>query len=147
MLQLGGRISSEGKLSVYNQQKLNDWRERHAGKEIVLVVKLKKPNRSTPQNGYYWSVVVPMITEAVNEYGNEWTNDETHEFLKSRFNNREVEMKGGVIVSLPQSTTSLDKAEFGRYIDEVKQWASVVLGLYIPQPNEQLTIDHYLNQP
>lgn len=147
MLQLGGRISSEGKLSVYNQQKLNDWRERHAGKEIVLVVKLKKPNRSTPQNGYYWSVVVPMITEAVNEYGNEWTNDETHEFLKSRFNNREVEMKGGVIVSLPQSTTSLDKAEFGRYIDEVKQWASVVLGLYIPEPNEQLTIDHYLNQP
>lgn len=145
MLQLGGRISSEGKLSVYNQQKLNDWRERHAGKEIVLVVKLKKPNRSTSQNGYYWSVVVPMITEAVNEYGNEWTNDDTHEFLKSRFNNREVEMKNGVIVSLPQSTTGMDTAEFSRYIDEVKQWSSVVLGLYIPEPNEQLTIDHYLN--
>lgn len=147
MLQLGGRISSEGKMSVYNQQKLNDWRERHAGKEIVLVVKLKKPNRSTPQNGYYWRVVVPMITESVNECGNEWTNDETHEFLKSRFNNREVEMKNGVIVSLPQSTTGMDTAEFSRYIDEVKQWSSVVLGLYIPEPNEQLTIDHYLNQP
>jgi hypothetical protein len=147
MLQLGGKISDDGKLSVFDQQKLTDWRQKHAGREIVLSLKVKRKMRSNPQNGYYWTVVVPMVTEAINSYGNEYSNDETHEFLKSRFNNREVEMSEGIMVSLPMSTTELDTIEFSHYIETIQQWASAVLGIYIPSPNEQLTIDHYLNQP
>jgi hypothetical protein len=146
MLQLGGTISADGKLSVYDQQKLNEWRMKHAGCNIVLTVKVKRKDRSTPQNAYYWGVVVPIVMDAINKYGNEYDAMDTHEFLKGRFNTKAVDVNEGYSLQIPQSTASLDTKEFGSYVGQIQQFASMVLGVYVPSPNEQLTIDHYLNQ-
>lgn len=146
MTKFEGHIDNSGKLTIYRIAEMKAWLMNNADKDIVLSVKRKRKNRSTPQNGYYWSVVVPMVREAINSYGNEFSSDDTHEFLKGRFNTKEVEVGDGNYLQLPQSTSELDTAEFAGYIDQIHQFASMVLGIYIPQPNEQLTIDHYLKQ-
>jgi hypothetical protein len=146
MIQLAGNITTEGKLIVFNQPALTAWREKHRGLDIVLSVKVKRKHRSNPQNGYYWGVIVPMVMDAINSYGNEFDKDETHEFLKSKFNLVEVEVKDGGYLLVPRSTGELDTAEFSSYCEQIRQFSSMVLGVYIPAPNEQMTIDHYLNQ-
>lgn len=146
MLQLQGHIDHDGKLGVYNQQALTEYRLKHAGKDIILSIKEKRKNRSNPQNGYYWAVIVPMVMNAINSYGNDFDQDETHEFLKAKFNQREVTVKDEGFVLIPQSTSRLDTVEFSSYCEQIRQFASLVLGVYIPAPNEQMIIDHYLNQ-
>lgn len=146
MTHFEGHIDNSGKLTIYRIAEMKAWLMNNADKDIVLSVKRKRKQRSTPQNGYYWSVMVPMVRDAINSYGNEFSNDETHEFLKGRFNTKEVEVGDGNYLQLPQSTSDLDTAEFAGYIDQIHQFASMVLGIYIPQPNEQMTIDHYLKQ-
>lgn len=147
MLELQGKISDDGKLSVYNQQQLDAWRLKYAGSDIVLSVKLKRKKRSNPQNAYYWGVVVPMVTAGINQFGNDFEQEETHEFLKARFNAKEIELIEGHYIEMPQSTASLDTKEFMSYLEQIQQFASSMLGLYIANPNEQTTIDFYLNQP
>lgn len=141
MLQLGGNISVEGKLRVFDQQKLDAWRVKNSGKEVVLSFKIKRRTRSVEQNGYYWKVVVPMVMEAINSYGNEFDEQETHEFLKAKFNTKEVEVVPDNFIEVPRSTSRLDTKEFMTYVERIQQFASVMLGVYIPGPNEQAVID------
>ncbi len=145
MLELAGHITPEGKLTVYKQDELTNWRMKHAGSNVVLTLKLKRKRRSAGQNGYYWAVVVPMVMEAINSYGNDFDQDETHEFLKSKFNATEIEVKDGGVLMIAKSTGCLSTVDFSDYCDRIRQFAILVLGVYIPEPNEQMTIDHYLN--
>lgn len=133
-------------MRVYNQAALNQWRINNAGKDIVLSLKIKRKTRSNPQNAYYWGVVVPLITEAFNKFGNDFKEEETHEFLKAKFNARQLEVIDGHHIDVPQSTSKLDTKEFMTYIEQIQQFASMLLGIYIPSPNEQTTIDYTLNQ-
>jgi hypothetical protein len=146
MLEIGGNISTDGKLSVYNQQLLNEWRVANAGKDIVLTLKVRRKNRSSKQNAYYWGAVIPMITEAINRLGNDFSQDDTHNFLKAEFNAKQIEVIEGHYIDMPQSTSKLDTKAFMTYIENIQFFASSMLGLYIPSPNEQVSIDFSLNQ-
>lgn len=146
MLQLGGTISHEGKLSVYDQRKLDAWRVKHAGKDIVLSIKEKRPTRSAPQNAYYWGVLVAMVMDGINSFGNDFDETETHEFLKGKFNAKQIEVTEGHYLDVAQSTSKMNTKEFMSYLESIQQFASITLGIYIPSPNEQTTIDFYINQ-
>lgn len=146
MLELEGIISEEGKLQVFNVPAYKEWIRYNAGKGIVLSLKTKHKSRSNPQNAYYWGVIIPMVTDAINHLGNSFTKEETHEFLKARFNFKQVEVIEGHYIDMPQSTSKLDTKEFMTYIENIQQFASVMLNTYIPSPNEQATIDYTLNQ-
>lgn len=98
--------------------------------------------RSNQQNRYYWGLVVPMIRKGIKELGTDLTHEETHEFLKSRFNKDELVNPGtGEMVEIPLSTTRLTKSEFGEYIENIQRFASEFLGLVIPDPGEQMMIE------
>ena len=145
MLELQGTISEEGKVSVYNMPALNDWRQKNAGRDIVLCFKIKRRKRSNEQNAYYWGVVIPLMTEAINQLGHDLDEEETHEFLKSRFNTKQVEVFDGHYIDIPQSTRKLDTKDFMDFIDRIQKFAATMLNLYIPSPNEQTKIDYTLN--
>lgn len=145
MLELAGAISEDGKLSVYNQPLLNEWRLANTGKEVILSIKVKRRARSNKQNAYYWGVIDPMITIAINKFGNDFEEEETHEFLKSKFNAKQIEVIEGHYIDMPQSTSKLDTKEFMTFIENIQQFASMMLNTYIPSPNEQTTIDYSLN--
>lgn len=129
-------ISHTGKLVAAHPVELAKWLFTHKDKQVTVVLKVKGKDRSNPQNRYYWGVIIPMVQFAMNEFGNDFTKEETHEFLKKEFNWEEKEMKDGYYVKVPRSTTKMNTVEFMDYKEKIQQFASEVLGIYVPDPNE-----------
>lgn len=139
-MDFNGKINEFGKLKLFNRSDLDNWIEQHKGQSIVLSVKSVKKKRSNDQNAYYWGVCVPLVQEAMNGFGNNFTKDVVHEFLKKEFNFKEVEANEGNFIKVPDSTTDMTTTAFMDYILKIQQFAIDVLGIYIPDPNEQLLI-------
>lgn len=95
----------------------------------------EKTTRSNHQNRYYWGAVLPPIAEYTG-----FTIDECHELCKHLFNQKPVrlEFKDGSIntLKISQSTTALKTYEMENYLSQIRQWASLELGIYIGLPNE-----------
>jgi hypothetical protein len=103
----------------------------------------KKNKRSLQQNKYYWSCVVAMIHEGLRDMGNDVSLQETHEFLKHRFNSKEiVNTLIGEVHSVPMSTTALNKEDFAAYIEKIQQFAAEYLNINIPNPGEQVAFEY-----
>jgi hypothetical protein len=103
----------------------------------------KKSKRSLNQNNYYWGCIVPMIQEGMKDIGYDVSKEETHAFLKNRFNAKEfVDEQSGEIMSFPQSTADMNKEQFGEYIDRIQRFASEYLNIQIPNPNEQVMLSY-----
>lgn len=139
-MELTGKISDEGKLNLFNRAELTQWLRDNAGKDIVLKIERKKKKRSGQQSRYYWGVVIAMVRQAMNEYGSNYSSEETHEYLKKEFNWTEIEAKDGYMLKVPQSTTGLTTVDFMNYLDKIYLWALEVLGIVIPLPNEQMEL-------
>ena len=107
------------------------------GKKVVATFERKRKKRSQNQNAYYWAVVVPTITQALNDSG-EMLNDATvHEFLKYRnlkqiLVNRDTGEELGVYGA---STTGLTVFQFSLYLDDCIQFAQQQLNTTIPPPS------------
>lgn len=100
-------------------------------------------HRSNQQNRYYWGLVIPLIQKGIKDMGTEITKEETHEFLKARFNYEEIVNKGtGEYVTIPRSTTALNKEQFSEYIEKIQQFASEFLNIVIPDPGQQTVIQY-----
>lgn len=92
--------------------------------------------RSNSQNSYYWSVCVGLISEHTG-----FTPDETHEILKNRFLSepKTLQLKTKTqMVFVTRSTTELDTKSFEEYLSKIRIFASMELGIWIPEPNEQI---------
>ena len=90
--------------------------------------------RSTPENKYYWGVVVEILSDELG-----YSKNEIHEILKGMFLSdvKFLKTKNGVKEArIPKSTTELTTAEFENYLSEIRQWAIMELGILIPEPNE-----------
>lgn len=103
--------------------------------------------RSDAQNRYYFGLVVPLIQKGIDDLGTELTKEETHEFLKAKFNADEIQVadkETGEILyeSIPKSTTRLNKADFFAYIEQIQRWAAEFLNIEIPDPGVQTTFEY-----
>lgn len=141
MLELTGNIDDDGTLRIFQKNDLFDWIYKNRGKAITLTLKTNRRTRSSNQNAYYWGVVVKLIQERLVELGHEVSELETHEFLKGKFNYRTLDLEDGHSLDLPCSTKELTTVDFMIYVEKIQQFASQMLGVYIPDPNQQLTID------
>jgi len=107
-------------------------------------VKIEKKNkRSLPQNAYYFGVVVPMIKEGLYEigYDNITRNEQAHKFLVEKFLQQEsVNKKTGEVIYITRSTTDLNTIEFNEYLEKCQKFGAEYLNIYIPSPNEQVSI-------
>lgn len=143
-MELTGQIDEQGVATVFNRAQLEQWFLDNKGKQFTLKIERRIRKRSTPQNRYYYGIVIPLVRDAMNSYGNEMTLESTHEYLKKEFNWVEMETRPGYYVKVPQSTTKLSTADFMVYLDKIYVFASEVLGIVIPQPNQQLSIDTHI---
>lgn len=98
--------------------------------EYKIYVVDKKVERSLAQNAYYFSVVVPILAGHCG-----YSKDEMHEVLKYKFIPQMIFIDNEPI-KVPKSTTSLSTKEFTEFLEEIKQWASQEMGVYIPDPGE-----------
>lgn len=109
--------------------------ELKGGNKYLLTAK-KVNKRSDNQNRYYWGCCVAMIRDRMIELGNEVDSELVHDFLKDRFNSKEIFDKNGTIIgSIGDTTTKLNKSEFEEYLEKVKRFAAEVLDIIIPDPN------------
>lgn len=117
--------------SSYNEkQKLYDYLKTLKGKNLVKIEKYKK-QRTTPQNSYYWGVVLKYISDETG-----FSVEEMHEVLKFKFLQKSKVTKGGQLETYIQSTSELTTEEFEEFLDKVRLWSINFLGLNIPLPNE-----------
>lgn len=97
------------------------------GRQVTVDIKPIRKLRTNEQNRYYWGVVIDLLSDYTG-----YTPDEMHLALKMEF--LKVERAG--LLPTARSTTELDTAEFNRYIEQIRDWASMKLNVYIPEPNE-----------
>jgi len=92
-----------------------------------LSLKRDRPHRSDQQNRYYWGVVVRLLAEHCG-----YTPDEMHDALRVQF----LTVKREGLPTTMRRTSDLDTAEMEQFMSSVRQWASMELSIYIPEPNE-----------
>ena len=148
-LQYFGSVT-DGKLTLPRRDAMASDLRVFDGCDVQLTVKVRKGRRSTPQNSYYWGVVIPAITQGFVEIGhplqlgNEEHRQMVHGLMKDKFlsNGIQVTDKEGEVMTLPPSTKTLNKGEMMEYLDRIIDWATINLGVYIPAPNEQAELQY-----
>lgn len=112
------------------------------GKKVSVVIKKYSPTRTSPENRYYWGVVVEMLAD---EFGIT-TKDDMHEILKNLFLKVRIILTTGKTiqsVEYVRSTSGLSIAEFEDYLSKIRMWASIEHQFYIPLPNEVEIPNYY----
>lgn len=108
------------------------------GRYEVTIKKAKR--RSTPQNAYYWGVVVPIVFKGLRDAGFELrNNDDAHSVIKQLFL-KSAEEINGIKIEKIGSTAELKVSEFMDLLQNISVWAFDYLGVTIPEPNQQLQI-------
>lgn len=109
------------------------------GKFIEIDIKEKKKKRSLSQNAYYWAVVIPAIKVMFDEYGNNVSNEQVHEFLKLEVGKLRdtIILPDGNVRIITGSSAELEPPKFEKYLTEIRAWAAE-WDVFIPLPNEIL---------
>lgn len=112
------------------------------GKEVVITIQRKRKARSNNQNRYYFSVIIILLCDAIkNEWGEVWSKDKAHEFLKSKFLFFErMNEDTGEIIKIPKSTTECSTIEFEDYLMQCREFMIDWFGVNVPLPNEEITL-------
>lgn len=92
--------------------------------------------RSLQENSYYWGVVLPTVSDHIG-----YTVEELHEIFKSLFLSevKHIKMSNGTLreVRYARSTASLKVFEFEQYLENIRTWSALELGINIQLPNEE----------
>jgi hypothetical protein len=139
-LELTGYITDDGKLTIHNRIAVEEWAMQNPGRNVLIKFEKRGSKRSLPQNKYYHAVVVQMVMMGLREIGYCLSHDETHFFLKQKFNPVQLPGNSGLLIELPGTTTQLNKTEFSEYIERIAQFAVEYLNVEIPPANADLTM-------
>lgn len=118
-------VPTKGVMSINNIGQWERYLRTLEGVECEITVSKYRKKRSLPQNAYFHGVVCVIL-------GDHWgySVDEAHSAICTEFLTVSEEGKPDFV----RSTTSLDTAEFNEFLEQVKMWASVDFGVYIPDP-------------
>jgi hypothetical protein len=104
---------------------------------------IRRNKRSIPQNRFYWGVCVRLVHDGLKDLGHDISLEETHDFLKAKFNYTEIVNEAtGEVERIPRSTTEMNKSDFAVYVEKIQQFAAEFLNVQIPNPGEQLAIEY-----
>jgi hypothetical protein len=128
-----------GALKITNRERLVKVLNNLEGKDLVLTLEKQTTKRSDEQNGYYWSVVVPMVKDGLIDLGfdrDELDKDTVHDYLKDRFLKKDlVNEDTGEVITIVQSSKKIDTVQFNEYVADIQRWAAEFLGIEIPDPD------------
>jgi hypothetical protein len=139
-VEINGHVSETGEVVIQNRRLLREWANKFRGKSIKIRIERAGSRRSHPQNNFYFGVVVEEVRLALLQLGHQMTKEETHEFLKFKFNTVSIANDHGEELAVPGTTSTMTKTEFGEYIGKIAQWCAEYLGIVLPQPGENLEL-------
>ena len=112
------------------------------GTPLEFTVRKAVDRRTSPQNRYYWGIVVPCIKAGLKDGGMPLTTEQVHELLKFRFLREDHAVGGdGEFVTVIPSTSGLEVGEFVAYTDRCIQFAAEYLNVVIPEPGQQAEME------
>lgn len=102
---------------------------------VIVTIERKSRKRSNQQNAYYWGVIIPLCKRGFNDLGHDLNDEDTHTFLKSKFNALDIVFEDtGEVFPLGRSTTEMDTIDFMMYVEKIQQFAAEILNTIIPDP-------------
>jgi len=110
--------------------KMADPKDNSKPVRIRMTVEKVRKTRTTPQNSYYWGIIVAMVADEIGY--NPWERQEVHNALKQAVRG----MVGDQRLPVPVSTSTMTTTEFSEYVEDCRRWASLNLNINIPSPNE-----------
>jgi len=124
-----GHVSESGKLTLDDREGFLRAMHGYAGREVEVVVRRPKAQRSNPQNRYLHGVVIPILAEFCG-----YDLDAMKDALKWKFLRVPADVAGAP--DTVRSTASLSTVEFAEYCEQIRRWAAVELGVNIPEPGQ-----------
>jgi len=134
----------EGKLTLDKRDKFLKHLTEFEGQNIELTLRKAVKRRTSPQLRYYF-VCVGFVKKALNDMGNEFSQEQVHQFLKSQFLFKEVINEDTAeIYKIPLSMSNKGEVStdiMSEYIDKIHRWAAEELGVVIPDADADYSID------
>lgn len=115
------------------------WLSHLRGKRVTVTLEKERSTRSTQQNRYWWSCIVPMFQEiwslARTEAGlPPYSREQVHEVLVEALAGCEDGPLPGTRVR--KRTSQMDSADFTKLVDAARALAWDNYGVSIPSPGE-----------
>jgi hypothetical protein len=109
-------------------------------------MQVARKQRSNNQNAYYHGVIVSIWQNILlTEWGDHYSKQETHEFLKYNCNYIEkVNEQTGEIVRMSKSTTENTTTDQEIFHDRCRKLALEMFGVEIKLPNEAIEMNFEL---
>lgn len=111
-----------------NTREWLDFLEQNEGKEVEVEINVKKSRRSLDQNSFYWLYLGVIERETGN------LATDLHELFKRKFLPPIPKKILGVEFKIPASTTELNKAEFGEYLDKISALTNIAIPVIEDKP-------------
>ncbi len=99
------------------------------GQLVMVTAEKLRRHRTDAQIRYYRGVVLKTIADHCGYRGSEEL-EALHQEMRRRF----LPKRG--CLNIPVSTAALNTQEMSDYIEAIRDWAAMQLGLYVPAPNE-----------
>ena len=129
-----GRISDDGRLELREdeQQVRRNYLKRLAGKDVDVVVKVHRNQRSLDQNAWHWGICIPIIADSLGYDRDE--HDELHYWLVKECFGTHFDAR--IREEVPNARSSkLTTAQFSEFMEWEVRWAAKQ-GIVVPLPNE-----------
>jgi len=108
---------------------------RTIGKEISITIGQYVKQRSRAQNSFFHGAFMDAVMDMYHEVGNDYTNDEVKQQLKSRFGlKKKVTAPDGKVTEELVSTREYTTIQIEDFMTKIRAWAAPFKQL--PFPNE-----------
>lgn len=127
----------KGRLVFEDPDNFSLWLGQFIGKKVEVIVRKKKRIRTTGkadelgnQNGYYWSVVLPL---SAKELG--YTVNEMHEVFTEQYAPYTTKKFKDNLIKIKVRTSEMDTVQFTEYVETIRQ-VMAEMNIIIPDPNK-----------
>lgn len=143
-LEYHGVVDENGTFKVYGYENMVSELATHMkNQKVNIIIERQVKKRTSLQNKYYWSCVIPIVKDGFYEMGEVYDTERVHETLKAMFLYDElVNEDTGEVVRVVKEFKDITTVEFQEYKRRIQHWASEWLHVNIPDPNEPLEIDY-----
>lgn len=128
---------TNGVMCIENKAKMVEYLQSLEGKKIQVTIQKRRRKRSSgkpwedgDQNGYYWAVIVPIVSD----YMGERDINKTHEQLLELFAPRVRKTVLGIERLYMIRSSEMDTVQFKTYCDTIIE-KMAEFGVVIPDPN------------
>jgi len=130
-------------LKVHYKERFENALKAMKDGRIEIIVRRLYRKRSTPQNAFYWCVIVEIARQCLTEAtGESHTKEQAHEELKRNCNYKEVASRTtGEIMKVGSTTTQHTTVEAMEYYTRCRQWLFDWFEADCPDPGEQTTLN------